>query len=128
MSDDDSDADDDTALVQDTVGAAPAIEGFRMVPFEELPPMETDEEALALVGKNVLHAWDTEDINGWFRGKISSRGCSTRDLAKTPTANYVVTYSKTVTKNKHLHGRVASSLIPSKYGRSEWWVLLEPSA
>ena len=64
---------------------------------------------------------------GWFRGRISARGVSARDLAKTPTANFVVTYDKKVTKERALHGRVASSLVPDKYGTSEWWILLDPA-
>ena len=29
---------------------------------------------------------------------------------------------------KHLDGRVACKLVADNYGRSEWWVLLEPVA
>ena len=49
-----------------------------------------------------------------------------RDLRKTHSANFVVTYDKKVTKNKDLHGRVASELSVAKYGPSEWWILLKP--
>jgi hypothetical protein len=94
----------------------------------EPPNIETDEDALNLVGKSIMHAWDTPQFRGWFIGRISARGCSVRDLRQTPSANFVVTYDKRVTKQVKLHGRVASSLIASKYGPKEWWLLLEPSA
>ena len=124
---DSSDEEDDTALVVDTVGEPPpAPTGFKYV--TEPPDIETDEEALNLVGKNIMHAWDTPGFQGWFMGRISSRGCSARDLRSTPSANFVVTYDKKVTKKAALHGRVASTLTPVKYGPKEWWLLLEPIA
>lgn len=116
---------DDTVQVVDTVGAAP-MEPPTGVKFASgPPPLATDEDMLALVGNYILHAFDAPQINGWFLGRISSRGVSQRDLKQTPTANMVVTYDKKLTKNPHLHGRVASTLTLNKYGSKEWWVLLE---
>ena len=112
-------------MVNDTIGEAPpAPAGYKYV--TEPPDITTDEEALNLVGKMIMHAWDSPGIQGWFMGRISSRGCSARDLRITPSANFVVTYEKRVTKKAALHGRVASTLTPQKYGPKEWWLLLEP--
>ena len=91
----------------------------------EPPPLETDADLLALVGTDVLHAWDNDKVRGWFHGKVSSRGVGQRDLIKTPTANFIVTYNKKTTKTKHLDGRVASTLSSNKYGSSEWWIVLK---
>lgn len=122
----DSDEDDTAEGILSRVPPAPqeAPEGY--VYALEPPSVETDEDCLALVGQHVLHAWDTPNIFGWFIGRVSARGVSARDLLKTSTANFVVTYDKRVTKNRHLHGRVASSLLPEKYGRNEWWLMLKP--
>lgn len=96
---------------------------------ERAPPIDTDAQQLALVGRQIMHAWDTPNIQGWFRGRIAARGVSSsRDLRATPTANFVVSYDRSTTKNKQLHGRVASTLTPGKYGVHEWWLLLEPNS
>ena len=42
-----------------------------------------------------------------------------------PTANFVIKYSKKLTGDA-LEGDEAAELTASKYGRSEWWLLLEP--
>lgn len=117
---------DDTAMVEDTIGAAPTEPplGFKYVAAP--PSLNTEDELKALVGQYVLHAWDTQRFAGWFVGRISAYGCSARDLRATPSANFVVTYDKKQTKQKELHGRVASTLTTDKYGSMEWWVLLEP--
>lgn len=117
---------DDTAMVEDTIGAAPQDppSGFKYA--DDQPPLETEDDLKALVGQYILHAWDAPDFAGWFIGRISAVGCSPRDLRATPSANVVVTYDKKHTKQKHLHGRVASTLTADKYGPREWWVLLQP--
>lgn len=89
------------------------------------PPMATDVEQLALVGRQIMHGFDTSNLQGWYQGRISARGVSQRDLKATPTANFVVTYDTRVTKTKRLHGRVASTLTAANYGKKEWWLLLE---
>jgi hypothetical protein len=120
---DSSDFEDDTAMFVSRVPAAgKAPDGYKYLPC---PEMDTDEHLLALVGKPILHAWDTSDFLGWYVGRISARGVSARDLRHTPEANFVVTYDKKTTKNKKLHGRVASSLTPGRYGIMQWWVLME---
>ena len=49
---------------------------------------------------------------------------STRDLAATPTANFVVKY-KSAQTDKVLQGTVACELSERLYGADVWWVLLE---
>ena len=124
----DSSDDDDTDAVYTTVGRAPPHPpaGFRYV--DQCPALDSDETQIALVGKQILHAFDQEGLMGWFIGRISARGVSARDLARTPTANFVVSYDKKTTGERLLHGRVASSLVADKYGPTEWWILLEPNA
>lgn len=117
---------DDTAEVEDTIGPAPALPppGYRYA--TEPPPLATDADLVALVGRHIVHAFDAVHIKGWFVGKVVARGVSNRrDLERAPTANMVVNYDKKVTKNPSLHGRVASTLTLAKYGMKEWWVLLE---
>lgn len=117
--------DDDTSEFVSSVGRAPVVppQGFKYV--ETMPCMNTVADQQLVVGKYILHAWDAPNIRGWFMGRVSARGVSHSDMRQTPTANYVVTYDKKVTKNRHLHGRVASSLIEAKYGPDEWWIMLE---
>lgn len=123
--DNSDDDEDDTALVEDTIGPAPEEPptGFRYAPHP--PPLVTDADLLALVRRYVLHAFDQGDVRGWYMGRISARGVSAAELRRIPTANFVVTYDKKHTNNKNLHGRVASSLTADKYGKKEWWLLLE---
>ncbi|KAL3906739.1 MAG: hypothetical protein SGPRY_010439, partial [Prymnesium sp.] len=104
-----SESEDDTAMVEDKIGAAPDSPPVGFSYELNPPPLATDEDLQHLVGRHVYHAWDTQDIKGWFVGKISARGVSQRDLARTPTTNFVVTYNRNVTHNRSLHGRVASS-------------------
>ena len=73
-----------------------------------------------------MHAWATKSIFGWFMGKVTHVGCSSRDVKATPSANMVVQYKKSVTLHKELDGRVASTLTADRYGKGEWWVLLKP--
>ena len=42
------------------------------------------------------------------------------------SATHIVLYKKSETKLKELDGRVACKLTADNYGRSEWWLLLEP--
>ena len=87
------------------------------------------EENAAQKGREILYALDSSkpSICGWFRGRVSHFGVGQRDRAKTPTANFVVTYNQKITKNKDLVGRVACELSAQKYGPKEWWVLLDPA-
>ena len=117
-------SEDDTAEpLEDRVGG---IEdpptGFEFV--EECPALATEEDMKELVGHTIMHAFATEKIFGWFEGRVTHVGCSARDLKAMPAANVVVQYKKSVTKNKYLDGRVASTLTADRYGKGEWWVLL----
>ena len=46
------------------------------------------------------------------------------DMRKTPGVNFVVTYTRALTKTSALVGRVASTLTAARYGPKEWWILL----
>ena len=45
---------------------------------------------------------------------------------KQPEATHIVRYQRKDTHTKELEGRVACKLAVDNYGRSEWWLLLEP--
>ena len=115
---------DDATTVKDRVGPPPSEppEGFEYV--DNMPDISTDSKAVALVGSHILHAFDSPSVKGWFMGRISARGCSVTDQRKTPGVNFVVTYTRALTQNKNLVGRVASTLTAERYGPTEWWVLL----
>lgn len=121
---DSSDEEDDT---EKGGGIPPAPDtppdGFQYV--ASAPALETDQQKRALVGAWILHAFDTPTFSGWFRGRVFAKGCSAADLRKTPTANYVVTYDRRITKHNSVHGKVATTLLSSNYGPEEWWVLLK---
>lgn len=122
---DSSDSEDDTAaLVADTIGRAPEQPPSGFEYMMEPPKLESEADMKALIGKYILHAFQLENAMGWFLGKVVAVGVSNRDLKKTPTATHVVLYEMKHTKNKHLVGRVASTLSSAKYGVNEWWVLL----
>ena len=55
---------------------------------------------------------------------MASRSLSARDIAATPTANFVVKY-KNADTGKMLNGSVACELSERLYGVDVWWVLLE---
>ena len=58
-----------TGLIEDRVGPAPSDPpaGFEYV--MEMPSLETDGEQTSLVEKFVIHAWDSDNIRGWFVGR-----------------------------------------------------------
>ena len=58
-------------------------------------------------------------------GTVHSRKLSARDLAATPSANYVVKYKKSQT-DELLDGLVACELSGHLYGPAAWWVVLDP--
>lgn len=126
QAEDEDSSDDDMDDTSETgIGEAPhkPPEGFV---YAQPPNFDSEIAMQSIIGKYILQAWETSKIRGWFRGKVVSNGLSPRDLKKTPTANFVVLrYDRKETKNKHLHGMVASTLTASKYGSKEWWVLLE---
>ena len=64
---DSSDEEDDTAEWACSVAPAEAPPGFAYAPC---PPMATEEEQRALVGRRVLVAHDSKQATGWFLGKV----------------------------------------------------------
>ena len=49
------------------------------------------------IGAQILHAWDDQDRQGWFEGRVHGRNLNARDLARAPTANFSVRYGKSLT-------------------------------
>lgn len=127
-SDGDESTEDDTfdpTVVRTTIGNAVAPAGMKFV--EQCPPVQSLLDRQALLGKQVFVGWDSNDIHGWFVGTVHSTTISARDRQKTPSANFVVKYTKQRTANK-LNGCVACELSERVYGANKWWVLLEKSA
>ena len=82
-----------------------------------------------LIGKQILHAWDDDDWQGRFEGKVQSRNVNARDLARAPTANFAVRYRNSLTvgvkkKKTIANCLVAHELTSRTYGEKKWWVLL----
>jgi len=73
----------------------PAPSGYKIL--ESCPSLETDENLQNLLGTKILHAWDDKDRQGWFEGRVHGRNLNTRDLARAPTTNFAVGYSKSLT-------------------------------
>lgn len=124
-SDGDESEDDDTVPpgdVRTTVGSAVAPSGYRIV--EGCPPLETLPDRQKLIGKLVYVGWDSNGVYGWFMGTIHSTTISPRDRQKTPTANFVIKYTKQRTRDQ-LNGLVACELSARIHGPNKWWVLLE---
>ena len=109
--------------VSSIIGSAAAPDGYMVL--DELPPMESDSDMNELIGKPVMCGFEIKNVMGWFMGTIHSRKLSPTDLKKTPSANFVVKYNKSITKNKHLHGCVACELSERTHGPSVWWVLVQ---
>ena len=67
-----------------------------------------------LIGAEIFHVWDDKDRQGWFEGRVHGLNLNARDLARAPTANFSVRYSKSLTvgvKKKF----VGAAQAPSKY-------------
>ena len=82
-----------------------------------------------LIGAQILHAWDDKDRQGWFEGRVHGRNLNARDLARAPTANFSVRYSKSLTvgvkKKKTIPlCDVAHELTSRTYGEKKWWVVI----
>ena len=114
-----------TRVVSTRGGEAPEAppEGYHYAPC---PPLETDDEKRALVGRRVLVAHITDPI-GWHVGRVRFFGVGARWLKVCATANFLVRYTKKETnadmKEGQEEGREFSA---SNYGRDEWWLLLDP--
>ena len=118
-----SDEEDDTAgSAACTIGNAVAPTGYKIV--ENCPPLDTELEKNMMIGKTILHGWDSKNATGWFIGTVQSRNLSATDLKKTPTANCVVKYTSKAT-NGALNGKTAGELSVRTHGPGEWWVVLE---
>ena len=92
--------------------------------LEECLALSTEQGMQELLGKTILHGWDSKTATGWFLGTVHSRNLSAADLKKTPSANFVVKYSTNLT-NKALNGAVACELSARTHGPGEWWVVVE---
>ena len=127
---DSDDSEDDTAepnQVLSFIGAAQAPTGYKIL--ESCPRLETNEDMQKLIGKQILHAWDDKDRQGWVEGKVQSRNVNARDLARAPTANFAVRYRKSLTvgvkkKNTIANCLVAHELTSRTYREKKWWVLI----
>jgi len=105
----------------------PAPSGYKIL--ESCPSLETDENLQNLLGTKILHAWDDKDRQGWFEGRVHGRNLNTRDLARAPTTNFAVGYSKSLTvgvKKKKIVPlcHVAHELTSRTYGEKKWWVVI----
>lgn len=108
-----------------TLAPAAPPPGYSFV--EKCPPLSTPEEEGSIVGQPILYAFDDAQRSGWFLGHVLRRGAPAQDLRKTPTANFVVKYSRKATGG-HLEGTVACELSEAVYGADMWWVLLRADA
>ena len=117
---------DDTAeLVASLIGNAVAPEGYTII--EDLGPLDSEADLVKLIGMPILCGLETRQAMGWFVGTVHSRSLSSTDKKKTPTANFVVKFKKSVTKNKNVDGCVAVELTERTHGPGVWWVLLQKS-
>ena len=119
------DSDDDTAMdgtVATQVGNAEAPVGYKIV--TDCPPLESESERQALIGKRVLYGWDSAQAHGWFLGTVHSASLSATDLRNVPTATHAVKYIAKETDTR-LNGKVACELSGELYGPDKWWVLVE---
>jgi hypothetical protein len=87
------------------------------------------ENMRELIGAQILHAWDDNDRQGWFDGRVHRRNLNARDLARAPTANFSVRYTKSLTvgvkKKKTIPlCHVAHELTSRRYGEKKWWALI----
>jgi len=92
--------------------------------YAECPPLATDEDRRALIGRNVLTAHASTDACGWFVGTVKRSG-DIKSFWKVPGATHLINYSRKQTGNA-LHGTAACVLSSANYGPGEWWLLLEP--
>ena len=105
----------------ETIGSAVAPTGWTIL--EECPALSTEAELQELIGKVILHGWDSKTAVGWFIGTVQSHNLSATDLKKTPSANFVVKYNAHTT-DKALNGAVACELSARTHGPAEWSVLV----
>ena len=125
----DDDSEDDTAHPQQLlsfVGAAQALSGYKIL--ESCPTLETDQNIQNLIGTRILHAWDDKDRQGWFEARVHGRNLNARDLARAPTANFSVRYSKSLTvgvkKKKIIPLCHVAHELTRRTCEKKWWVVI----
>ena len=81
-----------------------------------------------IIGKQILHAWDDKDRQGWLEGRVHWRNLNVRDLARAPTANFAVRYINSLTvgvkKKKTAKCEVAHELTSRTSCENRWWVVI----
>ena len=94
--------------------------------YAPCPPLETDAQKAALVGRRVLVAHNTNPV-GWHIGRVRFVGVSAKWRKACPTANFLVRYTRKETNGEMTEGQEeARELSAANYGRDEWWLLLNP--
>ena len=119
-----SDEEDDTVEDLWACGDAPPSPPAGYV-YAPCPPLETEEQQRALVGRQVLVAHNTEPV-GWHVGKVRFFGVGAKWKKHCETANFLVYYTKKDTGGL-LNGEEARELSSRNYGPDEWWLLLDPT-
>ena len=124
---DSSDEEDDTADDLWACGDAPEAPppGYT---YAVCPPLETEEQQRALVGRRVLVAHNSHPI-GWHIGRVRFFGVSKAWRKVCESANFLLRYTKKETNGEMKEGQEEGrELTATNYGRDEWWVLLDPIA
>ena len=91
--------------------------------YAPCPPLETETQQRALVGRRVLVAHNSEPV-GWHMGKVRFFGAGAKWRKVCETANFVVEYYKKDTGGL-LQGQDGRELSVRNYGADEWWLLLD---
>ena len=96
--------------------------------YAECPPLQTEEQQRALIGRRVLVAHYSDPI-GWHIGRVRFFGVSAADKRACPTANFKLRFTKKETNSEMKEGQEeARELAARNYGREEWWLLLDPDS
>ena len=106
----------------------PHPDGYKIV--DTCPKLDDEKDLQELIGTEVLHAWDDEDRSGWFKGRVHSRGLTKRDRERAPTANFAISYIKSLPSSKSNNkvlpsAQVAHELTERTYGKHRWWVVIK---
>jgi hypothetical protein len=127
-SEDDTEAISEDSEILSYLGEARAPEGYKII--DTCPKLDGEKDKQELIGTEVLHAWDDKNRSGWFKGLVHSRGLTKRDLEQAPTANFAISYIKSlpVSRNRNQvipSARVAHELSERTYGKHRWWVVIK---
>ena len=71
---------------------------------------------------HILHAHDSKDAEGWYKGTVHSR---TRDRDRSAARTNKYKAGENNSTNRVLNGCVSSELSAATYGSAAWWVVLE---